>query len=53
MSDSAMDALCVMTGAAILFCSIIWSISPSQMKQCIMLGYDWRGGDCVKGVSDE
>lgn len=28
----------------------IWLLRPSPMQICIKAGYEWRGGDCVRGA---
>jgi len=53
MSEEGRDVLGVMAGVAIMLCSIVWFLSPSPMQQCIKAGYEWRGGDCVMGVTYE
>jgi hypothetical protein len=53
MSEDGKDVLGFITVVAIALCSIVWFLSPSPMRQCIMAGYEWRGGDCVMGVDHE
>lgn len=53
MSEEGRDVLGVMAGVAIMLCLIILALGPSPMQQCIKAGYEWRGGDCVMGVTYE
>jgi len=53
MSEEGMDIFFNMAIVGVVFCSIILLLSPSPMQSCIKAGYDWRGGDCVMGVTNE
>lgn len=53
MSEEGMDVLGIMAGVALTICSMILLLSPSKMQICIKAGYEWRGGDCVMGVTHE
>lgn len=53
MSEEGKDVLGIMAGVALIICGMIFFLSPSPMRQCIMAGYEWRGGDCVMGVDHD
>ena len=50
MSDDGKDILGFIAGLALLICGMSLFLRPSQMRICINAGYEWRGGDCVRGA---
>ena len=46
--DKAIVAL--LLGLPMIFFLGLWLLRPSPMQTCIKAGYEWRGGECVKGV---
>lgn len=50
MSDDGKDVLGFIAGLALLIFGMTLLLRPSQMEICLKAGYEWRGGDCVRGV---
>ena len=46
--DKAVVAL--LLGLPMIFFLGLWLLRPSPMQTCIKVGYEWRGGDCVRGA---
>jgi hypothetical protein len=53
MSEEGKDIFFNMAMVGIVLCSIIFLLSPSPIQICIKAGYEWRGGDCVMGVTHD
>jgi hypothetical protein len=51
MSEEALVVSAVIIGWPVIFLAALLLLAPSPMQQCIKAGYEWRGGDCVMGVT--